>query len=214
MNYRETVFTPRGFLVVGGAVLLVLGIVGFLNIFTSSAFSLTAGDNFAHVVLGLVALAAVFVPGLNTALEPYYRWLVILVGAIALFFGVHGFIIPAGNPPTVLNTFGLANLEIVDNLITWLSRPGVPGRLLGAAAWHVYEVDRHFVDHEAGLSLERSPGLFFVSRSWSGDCPGLNRGSHEGQAGKQSDGDKDERGEHQRTLELHSLRRKVRPTAR
>jgi hypothetical protein len=117
MDYRSTLFTPRGFLMVGGAVLLLLGIVGFLNIFRSSSFYLTGGENIAHVALGLVALAAVFVPGLKDTLEPYYRWLVILVGAIALFFGVYGFIIGPGNPPATLNTFGLANLEIVDNLI-------------------------------------------------------------------------------------------------
>jgi len=117
MNSRETLFTPRGFLIVGGVVLLLLGMVGFLGIFTSSVFYLTTGENVAHVGLGVVALAAVFVPGLNTALEPYYRWMVILVGVIALFFGVYGFLMPTGNPPTTLNTFGLANLEIVDNLI-------------------------------------------------------------------------------------------------
>ena len=171
MNYRETVFTPRGFLIVGGAVLLLLGIVGFLNVFTSSAFYLTAGENFAHVVLGLVALAAVFVPGLNTALEPYYRWLVILVGVIALFFGVYGFIIPAGNPPTVLNTFGLANLEIVDNLIHLV----VAAWAFLAAFWapqrgYVDEVDRHSVDQEARASVEREPGSFLCHRIGSGDC--------------------------------------------
>lgn len=117
MNYRETLFTPRGFLIVGGTVLLLLGIVGYLGIFKLDVFYLTTGENVAHVALGLVALAAVFVPGLNTTLTPYYRWLVILVGVIALFFGVYGFLLPAGNPPTVLNTFGLANLEIVDHLI-------------------------------------------------------------------------------------------------
>lgn len=110
-------FTSKGFLMVGGLVLLLLGIVGFLGIFTMSSFYLTSGENFAHVGLGLVALAAVYVPGLKEMLEPYYRWIVILVGLIALFFGVYGFILPAGNPPTTLNTFGLANLEIVDNLI-------------------------------------------------------------------------------------------------
>jgi hypothetical protein len=117
MDYRSTLFTPRGFLIVGGAVLLLLGLVGFLNIFTTNVFYLTSGENIAHVVLGLVALAAVFVPGLKDTLAPYYRWIVILVGVIALFFGVYGFLVPAGNPPTSLNTFGLANLEIVDNLI-------------------------------------------------------------------------------------------------
>jgi hypothetical protein len=117
MNYREMLFTPKGFLMVGGLVLLLLGIVGFLNIFTMSYFYLTGGENFAHVGLGLIALAAVYLPGLNSMLAPYYKWIVVLVGLIALFFGVYGFILPAGNPPTTLNTFGLANLEIVDNLI-------------------------------------------------------------------------------------------------
>ena len=117
MNMREMLFTPRGFLIVGGAVLLLLGIIGFLGIFTLNVFYLTAGENVAHVGLGAIALAAVYVPGLNDTLRPYYRWIVILVGLIALFFGVYGFIVPAGNPPATLNTFGLANLEILDNLI-------------------------------------------------------------------------------------------------
>jgi hypothetical protein len=104
---------PRLFLTVGGAVLLLLGIVGYLNVFTESGspnFWLDGGENLAHTVLGIVALAAVFVPGLNTALAPYYRAIVGLVGVIALFFAVYGFLQPAGtgaNP----NTFGVSNLE-------------------------------------------------------------------------------------------------------
>lgn len=117
MSLRTLFFTPRGFLITGGIVLLVLGIVGFLNIFTSQTFYLTTGENVAHVGLGVVALAAVFVPGLNSAVAPYYRSLTISVGLIALFFGVYGFLLPGGNPPTTLNTFGLANLEFFDNVI-------------------------------------------------------------------------------------------------
>ena len=110
-------FTPRMFLIVGGVVLLLLGVVGYLNIFTKAAFPqfyLTPGENVAHVALGIIALAAVFVPGLNAALAPYYRWIVLLVGVIALFFGLYGFVV-ANNPDP--NTFGVANLEIVDNII-------------------------------------------------------------------------------------------------
>ena len=118
MNWREMLFTPRGFLMVGGVVLLVVGLLGFVILKdpTLSFFWLDNSENVAHAVLGIVALAALYVPGLNTMLEPYYRWIVILVGLIALFFGVYGFILPAGSPAAP-NTFGLANLELGDNLL-------------------------------------------------------------------------------------------------
>jgi hypothetical protein len=118
MNYRELLFTPKGFLTVGGAVLLLVGLLGFVILKDPalSFFWLDNSENYAHILLGLVALAAVFVPGLNTALAPYYRWIVILVGVIALFFGVYGFLLPVGSPATP-NTFGLSNLELGDNLL-------------------------------------------------------------------------------------------------
>lgn len=118
MKYRERLFTPRGFLTVGGAVLLLVGLLGFVILKDpqNSFFWLDSSENIAHTVLGIVALAAVFVPGLNDALAPYYRWLVIMVGVIALFFGVYGFLLPAGGQGSP-NTFGLANLELGDNLL-------------------------------------------------------------------------------------------------
>jgi hypothetical protein len=111
-------FSPRGFLIVGGAVLTLLGLIGFFALKDPSLsfFWLDNSENIAHLALGIVALAAVYVPGLNDALRPYYRWIVILVGVIALFFGVYGFILPAGSPASP-NTFGLANLELGDNLL-------------------------------------------------------------------------------------------------
>jgi hypothetical protein len=117
LTVRTLFFTPRGFLITGGIVLLVLGILGFLNLFTSQAFYMTTGENVAHLGIGLIALAAVFVPGLNSAVAPYYRSLTILFGLIALFFTMYGFLLPGGNPPTTLNTFGVANLEFWDNVI-------------------------------------------------------------------------------------------------
>ncbi|HEV8697520.1 MAG TPA: hypothetical protein VGQ89_07505 [Candidatus Limnocylindrales bacterium] len=105
------VFTPKGFLTYGGAILLLLGIIGFLGVFTETSFPsfyLDAGENVAHTALGIIALAIVFVPGLNTAFTPYYRWIVILLGIVALFFAVYGFVVGANPAP---NTFGISNLE-------------------------------------------------------------------------------------------------------
>src|SRR5262245_5126611 len=106
------VFTPKGFLTYGGAILLLLGIVGFLGVFSESAypaFWLDNGENVAHTGLGIIALAIVFVPGLNSLFEPYYRWIVILLGVVALFFAAYGVVV-AGDSG-MANTFGLANLE-------------------------------------------------------------------------------------------------------
>ncbi len=97
---------PKQFLYVGGAVLLLLGIVGYLGVFsdTKSAFYLDTGENVAHTVLGIVALAAAyFLKDANLQ-----KWLVAVVGVTALFFGVYGFMVAGNTPP---NTFGVSNLE-------------------------------------------------------------------------------------------------------
>jgi hypothetical protein len=123
-----TVLSPKGFLTYGGVVLLLLGVIGLfaLNDATATpAFWLDNGENYAHIGLGVIALAIVFVPGLNSMFAPYYRWIVILLGIVALFFGVYGFVV-AGNPSP--NTFGLANLESpADNILH-----------LVVAAWALY----------------------------------------------------------------------------
>jgi len=134
LESREVFFVyARLFLIVGGAVLLLLGLVGYLNVFTESGtpdFWLDGGENLAHTFLGIVALAAVFVPGLNKALEPYYRAIVGLVGVIALFFAVYGFLQPAGSSADP-NTFGVANLENPSDNLLHL----VVGIVAIAAAW-------------------------------------------------------------------------------
>jgi len=123
----------RLFLIVGGAVLLLLGIIGYLSVFTESGtpgFWLDNGENLAHTFLGIVALAAVFVPGLNTMLAPYYRAIVGLVGVLALFFAIYGFLQPAGSSADP-NTFGVANLENPSDNLLHL----VVGIAALAAAW-------------------------------------------------------------------------------
>jgi hypothetical protein len=107
----SSVLSPKGFLTYGGAILLILGILGFVALGDAKAypsFYLDNGENVAHTFLGIVALAIVFVPGLNTMFAPYYRWIVILLGVVALFFAGYGFLVSGNTAP---NTFGVANLE-------------------------------------------------------------------------------------------------------
>ena len=105
---------PRQFLQIGGAVLVILGVVGLLPVFTKANtpwFYLDTGENVAHIVLGVVAVAAAYV--LSDA--NLQKWLVAVVGVVALFFGIYGFAI-AGNPEP--NTFGISNLESpADNIL-------------------------------------------------------------------------------------------------
>jgi hypothetical protein len=97
---------PKQFLLVGGIVLLALGLVGFLGVFSDlkSAFYLDQGENVAHTGLGIIAIAASFL--IPTASRQ--KWLVAVVGITALFFGIYGFLVAGNTPP---NTFGISNLE-------------------------------------------------------------------------------------------------------
>lgn len=118
MTWRERMFTPNGFLKVGGIVLLALGLLGFWiwKDPSGSFFWLDTSENIVHIAIGIVALAATFVPGLNARLRPRYRSIVLLIGLIALFFAVYGLLQPAGSPAAP-NTFGLVNLELGDTYL-------------------------------------------------------------------------------------------------
>ncbi len=101
-----------GFLQVGGVVLILVAILSYLpftnNPDTSifgSAWWFDGGEGIAHLVLGIVAIAAAYVVPANLQ-----RPLVIVVGVVALLFALYGLILPPGSP-TALNTFGLGNLE-------------------------------------------------------------------------------------------------------
>jgi hypothetical protein len=97
---------PKQFLLIGGIVLLALGIVGFFGVFsdTTSAFYLDTGENVAHTGLGIIAIAASFV----LPEGDLQKWLVAVVGIVALFFAIYGFLVAGNTPP---NTFGISNLE-------------------------------------------------------------------------------------------------------
>jgi len=105
---------PKQFLQIGGAILVVLGVVGLLPVFTKENtpwFYLDTGENVAHIVLGVVAIAAAYL--LTDA--NLQKWLVVVVGVVALFFGVYGFVVAGAAEP---NTFGISNLESpADNIL-------------------------------------------------------------------------------------------------
>lgn len=105
--------SSKKFLKWGGTILVLLAILGFfVPAFqqAGSAFYLGAAENWTHLILGLVALAAVAWLT-DTQLQ---KWLVALVGVIALYFGIWGFVV-AGNPAP--NYLRVANLETADNLL-------------------------------------------------------------------------------------------------
>ncbi len=110
---------PTLFLQVGGAVLLLLGIVGYIGVTNGiSFFNLDAGENLAHAVLGIVALGF----GFFVKDQDIKRWLVVIVGVVALIFGAWGFFLADGvfmaNHFAHPNFYGLANLENpADNLL-------------------------------------------------------------------------------------------------
>ncbi len=87
---------PKQFLVLGGAILLLVGILGFVGIIgPTPAQSLfhdfwwfDNSENIAHTFLGVVALAATFVLPAS-----YQKLLVLVVGIFALLVAAYGWVI-------------------------------------------------------------------------------------------------------------------------
>lgn len=103
--------TPKKFLQVGGAILLALGIIGFfLPNVGGSYLWFDQAENVAHTVLGIVALVVA-----PLALGDLKKWIVVLVGLVALFFGIAGFVVSGNEAP---NFYGITNLENpLDNVV-------------------------------------------------------------------------------------------------
>lgn len=82
---------PKQFLTIGGIILVVLGILGFFLIGPDAATSIFHDawwfddvENWAHLVLGIVALLAVYTFPPST-----HKPLVIVVGIIAILVGLY-----------------------------------------------------------------------------------------------------------------------------
>lgn len=101
---------PKQFLMIGGVVLLLVGILGFIGVIgptpDKSIFGANwyfdNGENWVHSILGIVALIAAFALKQPMA----QKWLVVAVGVLALAFAVLNLFLPKVAP----NFMG-ANLE-------------------------------------------------------------------------------------------------------
>ena len=120
--------SPKGFLRVGGMVLILLGFLSYLPSTNDPragilgfAWWFSSGEGVAHILLGVVAILSSYVLPDNL-LGP----LVLVIGALAALFGLLGGIVFSG--PAGANLYGLANLEPpLDNILH-----------LAIAAWAFY----------------------------------------------------------------------------
>ena len=86
------IFTPKGFLLVGGVVLVLVGILGFVGVIGPTAEKSIFGarwyfdnaENWAHLVIGIVGLIAVYTIGMSAQ-----RGLVMLLGVIGILVAVY-----------------------------------------------------------------------------------------------------------------------------
>ncbi|MBI2965987.1 MAG: hypothetical protein HYY34_07275 [Chloroflexi bacterium] len=86
--------SPQRFLWITGAGLLGLGLAGFVLPAigvdaTHRYFTLSAGENVAHMAAGLFAAVVAL---LLRSRPKSLKWLVVLMGIAALFFGIYGFL--------------------------------------------------------------------------------------------------------------------------
>lgn len=100
------IFSPKGFLQIGGIVLVVVAVLGFFGIIgpipESSLFGASwyfdNAENWAHLVLGAVALIAAY--SLKDAAQQ--KWLVAIVGVLGILFGVYSLFGPITEGTTFL----------------------------------------------------------------------------------------------------------------
>lgn len=89
------VFSPKKFLQIGGAVLVVVGVLGFIGVIGPTADKSIFGsfwwfdnpENIAHTVLGIVGLVAAVV--LSSSLQ---KTLVMILGVVGVLVGVYNIV--------------------------------------------------------------------------------------------------------------------------
>lgn len=90
------IFTPKNFLTIGGVVLVLIAILGFVGIIGptaadsvfGSAWWFDNGENWAHLVLGIVALISAF--ALPSGIQ---KPLVMVLGFVGILIGLYSLVI-------------------------------------------------------------------------------------------------------------------------
>ena len=98
----------KKFLLWIGWFLVLVGVIGyFVGDLWMPLWGFGEGENLAHIVVGVVMLAAAY----WAKTRALVNWLIIAVGVLALFFAGYGWFVPGGD------FRGLANLEQLDNIV-------------------------------------------------------------------------------------------------
>ena len=102
---------PKQFLQIAGVILILLAVVGFLKPdLAGDLLNFDAAENWGHLLLGIVAIVLS-----SLQLGDLTKWIVVLVGLLAVGFGILGFM-GRGNPSP--NFYGVTNFENpVDNVL-------------------------------------------------------------------------------------------------
>lgn len=85
-------FTPNGFLKIGGVILVLVAILGFVGVIGPTAddsifkdaWWFDNAENWAHLVLGVVGLIAAFT--FNAEMQ---KWLVVILGVVGVLVAVY-----------------------------------------------------------------------------------------------------------------------------
>lgn len=96
MNLKS-VLTPKGFLTVGGVILVLIGVLGYINVIGPTPQQSIFGDfwwfdnaeNVAHLVLGIVALAAAYLLK-DAGLQRMLVWLVAVIALLVAAYNLMG----------------------------------------------------------------------------------------------------------------------------
>jgi hypothetical protein len=93
----QSVLTPKGFLTVGGVVLVLVGVLGFIGVIGPTPEQSVFGEmwwfdnpeNIAHTVLGVVALAAAYLLK-DASLQRMLVWLVAVIALLVAAYNLMG----------------------------------------------------------------------------------------------------------------------------